>query len=129
MSFLLLVVLVIGVALLGVVAWALLIKSEGVYLGWRIVVWLYDLYAHRYDRIKDNDHTYETFFIARPILLRLHDVPEPLVLDVATGTARLPFTLLEQDDFAGRVIGLDLSRQMLFRAAVKLYGFPREQYD
>ena len=47
-------------------------------------------------------------------------MPRPLVLDVATGTGRLPLTLLEQGDFRGRVIGLDLSRKMLFQAAVNL---------
>lgn len=124
-----LALLATGVLLLGVAAWVLLYKSEGVYLGWRVVVWLYDVYANRYDRIKDNDRDYETYFIARPILRHLYDVPQPVILDVATGTARLPLTVLEQGDFAGRVIGLDLSRQMLFRAAIKLHGFTREQYD
>lgn len=109
--------------LLGVIlAWYLLIKTEGVYLGWRVVVWLYDLYAARYDHIKDYDDVYETYFLGRPVVQRLHDkgVAQALVLDVATGTGRLPLTLLEQWDFHGHVIGLDLSRQMLFQAAVKL---------
>jgi SAM-dependent methyltransferase len=39
------------------------------------------------------------------------------VLDVATGTGRLPITLLKQAGFRGRVIGLDGSRAMLAQAA------------
>ncbi len=109
-----------GLVLLG---WYLLIKTEGVYLGWRVVIGLYDLYAGRYDQIKDYDETYERFFLGRPIVNHLRDTPAPLVLDVATGTGRLPCTLLEQDDFHGHVIGLDLSRRMLLHAAVNLAGF------
>ena len=40
-----------------------------------------------------------------------HD--QPCVLDVATGTGRLPQTLLRQPDFNGKVFGLDLSAKML----------------
>ncbi len=106
-------------------AYYLLIRTEGMYLGWRVVVWLYDVYASRYDGIKKYDRGYEEWFLAHPIIDALRDVRAPLVLDVATGTGRVPLILLEQDAFQGRVIGLDLSRQMLFRAAVKLYGFRR----
>ncbi len=117
----------IGLALLGGILWYLLWLTEGMYLGWRVVALLYDLYAGRYDRAKRYDHVYETFCLARPILSRLRQdsVTAPLVLDVATGTGRLPHVLLEQDDFHGRVIGLDISRQMLFHAAVKLFGHAR----
>lgn len=115
-------------ALLAALGWYLLIKTEGVYLGWRVVIWLYDLYAGRYDRIKGFDRTYETLFLARPIINRLRPLRAPLVLDVATGTGRLPLALLEQEDFQGQVVGLDLSRKMLFQAAVNLAGYPR-RYD
>ncbi len=115
-------------ALLAALGWYLLIKTEGVYLGWRVVIWLYDLYAGRYDRIKSFDRTYETLFLARPIINRLRSLRAPLVLDVATGTGRLPLALLEQEDFQGQVVGLDLSRKMLFQAAVNLAGCPR-RYD
>ena len=42
----------------------------------------------------------------------LEQIPAPLVLDVATGSGRLPRALLRQPAFEGRVIGLDLSRRM-----------------
>jgi SAM-dependent methyltransferase len=110
-----------AIVLLGVaLVYYLLVRTEGVYLGRRVVVWLYDVYAGRYDRIKNYDATYETWFLARPMLDRLADIPAPLILDVGTGTGRVPIALLDQDDFQGRVVGLDLSRQMLFHAALKL---------
>ncbi len=126
-------VIVAGFVLIGLcalLAWYLLIKTEGVYLGWRVVVWLYDLYAARYDGIKAYDDVYEAYFLGRPVVQQLQasGVEQALVLDVATGTGRLPRCLLEQWDFRGHVIGLDLSRKMLFHAAVKLAHFAR-YYD
>jgi ubiquinone/menaquinone biosynthesis C-methylase UbiE len=113
--------------LLGAAAYYLLWLTEGMYLGWRVVAALYDWYASRYDRTKAYDLTYENFFVARPIVQRMFDdgAPAPLILDVATGTGRVPRLLVDQDDFHGRVIGLDSSRKMLFHAAVKLHGARR----
>ena len=106
-----------------IVLWWLLVITEGVYLGRGVVIALYDLYARRYDRIKQYDPVTESRYLARPILERLA-TPAPLVLDVATGTGRLPLALLAEPDFQGRVIALDLSRRMLAVAAEKLapYG-------
>lgn len=106
--------------LVGLVLWWLLIKTEGVYLGRGVVIWLYDVYARRYDGIKQYEPYGEDLYLARPILKRLSPVTAPLVLDVATGTGRLPLALLERPAFQGRVIGLDLSRRMLTVAAEKL---------
>jgi ubiquinone/menaquinone biosynthesis C-methylase UbiE len=47
-------------------------------------------------------------------------VTEPLLLDVATGTGRVPFDLLLSDTFNGRIVGIDASRKMLALAAAKL---------
>lgn len=102
--------------------WYLLIKTEGVYLGRRAVIWLYDAYAGRYDHIKQYDPVTEELYLAQPILQRL-GLRAPLVLDVATGTGRLPLALLEQPSFQGRIIALDLSRRMLAQAANKLSAF------
>ena len=57
------------------------------------------------------------------MLRALKGVRAPLVLDVATGTGRLPLALLETPTFNGRVWGLDLSRKMLGVAAAKLAGY------
>lgn len=104
--------------LVGVLYWQLII-AEGAYLGRKIVTLLYDWSAHVYDRIKQYDTGYETYFLARPLTSALFSYPNPLVLDVATGTSRLARTLLEEVGFRGRVIGLDLSRKMLKQAALK----------
>jgi ubiquinone/menaquinone biosynthesis C-methylase UbiE len=114
----------VGIVIIGAVAlWWLLITTEGVYLGRRTVIWLYDMYASRYDNIKQYNPHHEDHYLARPILERLPHIHAPLVLDVATGTGRLPLALLEQSTFQGRVIGLDLSRKMLTVAAEKLAPF------
>jgi ubiquinone/menaquinone biosynthesis C-methylase UbiE len=120
----LLIAVIAGVPLIGVVLWWLLIKTEGVYLGRRTVIWLYDVYARRYDNIKQFDAFGEEVYLARPVLSRLHEVRAPLVLDVATGTGRLPLALLQMPTFQGRIVALDLSRRMLTVAAEKLapYG-------
>jgi ubiquinone/menaquinone biosynthesis C-methylase UbiE len=96
-----------------------LIVAEGAYLGRRVVALLYDWSAHIYDRIKHYDTGYEQYFLARPITNALFSFPNPTVLDVATGTARLARTLFPEVGFRGRVIGLDLSRKMLEQAVQK----------
>ncbi len=99
----------------GLLYW-LLILTEGAYLGRRTVTWLYDRSAHVYDRIKSYEPEYERHFLSVPLSRKLAMVPDPLVLDVATGTARLPRALFAQTGYRGRVIGLDLSRRMLEQA-------------
>lgn len=107
---------------LGIIAlgWWLLIESEGVYLGRRVVVWLYDLYADRYDDIKHFRQDYDHMFLAQPIMELLEPHKSPLMLDIATGTGRLPLAMLRHAHFQGRVVGVDMSRRMLRKAAYKL---------
>ncbi len=100
-------------------AWWLLIASEGVYLGRRTVIWLYNLYAIRYDAIKRVQPLYERALLAQPLLDGIAPHRAAMVLDVATGTGRLPLALLEHPDFQGQVIATDLSRGMLRIAARK----------
>lgn len=100
--------------------WWLLIETEGVYLGRRVVIWLYDFYAQRYDRIKEFHPEYEHLLIARPLMSRIVPEKSPMVLDVATGSGRLPLALLDHAYFSGRIIGVDLSRGMLAVAAEKI---------
>ena len=117
------IAIVLTTAVLALLLYWLLITTEGVYLGRRVVVWLYDITAHKYDGIKEFEPDAEQFFLIRPLLVRLRQVPNPLVLDVATGTGRLPGFLLEAPTFNGRVVGLDASRKMLGFAAEKLRPF------
>jgi ubiquinone/menaquinone biosynthesis C-methylase UbiE len=113
-------VIILLFALGGLLVYYLLVVTEGVYLGRRMVVWLYDLTAHRYDGIKAWDAEYEAFFLVRPLRTQLKHIPNPLILDVATGTGRLPYFLLAHPTFHGRIIGLDASAKMLRVAAEKL---------
>lgn len=99
--------------------WALII-TEGAYLGARTVAWTYDLTARRYDDIKQFNPQDDAWLLAGPLLRALRDVDCPLVLDVATGTGRLPLALLDRPSFRGTVIGLDLSRKMLHQAREKM---------
>ncbi len=108
--------LLTGIIALG---WWLLFATEGVYLGRRVVIWLYDLYATRYDGIKHFRREYDHMYLAQPIMERIAPVKSPLILDAATGTGRLPLAMLRHAHFQGRVIAVDLSRRMLSQAAVK----------
>lgn len=105
-------------ALLGLAFW-LLIIAEGTYLGPKFVAWTYDLIARRYDEIKRFVFREESWFVAGPLLDALDGVEQPLLLDVATGTGRVPITLLRLA-FDGHIVGLDLSKGMLHRARAKL---------
>jgi ubiquinone/menaquinone biosynthesis C-methylase UbiE len=111
------------VALLTGLLYWLLVITEGVYLGRRIVVWLYDITAHKYDRVKEFDDEAERVFVAQPLRFHLREKAAPLVLDVATGTGRLPHYLLQEPIFNGHVIGIDPSAKMLALAAEKLAPF------
>jgi ubiquinone/menaquinone biosynthesis C-methylase UbiE/uncharacterized protein YbaR (Trm112 family) len=99
--------------------WTLVI-SEGSYFGARFVTWLYDLSAGQYDRIKKFDKDEEDWYVGLPLWRTIQSVRQPLVLDVATGTARLPLALLRRPLFDGRIIALDLASKMLRLARDKL---------
>ncbi|MBC8099687.1 MAG: class I SAM-dependent methyltransferase [Armatimonadetes bacterium] len=120
MPFVAIIVIISAAIAVAALAWWLLVTTEGVYLGQRVVIWLYDVYAWRYDRIKSFKPEYEYYFLARPILGELDPQTDPLVLDVATGTGRLPLALCQHEAFAGQIIATDLSRAMLARAAHNL---------
>jgi SAM-dependent methyltransferase len=114
-----------AVAGLAVVAYWQLIIAEGAYLGPRVVAWTYDLVASRYDAIKQFVPRTESWFVAGPLLRELVGIDRPLVLDVATGTGRLPLALL-RERFRGQIVGLDLSRGMLRQAWHKLKQYSEQ---
>lgn len=113
-----------GLLILGALVWWLIFETEGVYLGKRVVIWLYDVYANRYDSIKEFDEVNEHLYLAQPIIHQLEFVPNPLILDVATGTGRLPLALFQHARFEGEIIGVDLSWKMLRKAQAKLDVIP-----
>jgi ubiquinone/menaquinone biosynthesis C-methylase UbiE len=107
--------------LLALVYWQMII-AEGTYLGARMVAWTYDIVASRYDAIKQFKPQNESWFVAAPLLRELIGVEHPLVLDVATGTGRLPLALL-RERFRGQIVALDFSRGMLRQAKRKLAAY------
>jgi len=113
----------LGLILVVALLYWLFIIAEGAYMGSGAVILLYNWGAKSYDRIKDLDPVDEARYLARPILDEIQAVPQPLVLDVATGTGRLPLALLRQLDFRGHIVGLDLSAQMLAQARRKIVWF------
>src|SRR5678815_1276254 len=93
---------------------------EGARFGPQMQAWLYDRWSKNYDEGKRESQLRDTEVLARPLLDLLKDVPEPFILDFATGTGRLSYALLSQPDFKGNIIALDLSQGMLEQAAEKL---------
>ena len=104
------------VALATLLYWQLVI-AEGAYLGRKVVGYLYDLHANDYDRIKEFNPQHEQLLLAEPLNHALAQISRPLILDVATGTARLPRALFSLSAFRGEIVGLDYSRRMLRTAA------------
>ncbi len=93
-----------------------LVWAEGSYLGQRPVAWLYNLVAHRYNAIKQYTDEDDARFLGEPLALSLQGTPDPIVLDVATGTSRLPLALCKQPLFRGHIVALDNARRMLHTA-------------
>ncbi len=116
---------VIGIALVVIVGYLLdreIYFYEGTHLGPRVQAWLYDRWSRKYDAGKRESQLRDDEMLARPLLDKLNAsrIPEPFILDFATGTGRLSFALLNQADFNGHIIALDLSQGMLEQAAEKL---------
>ncbi len=107
----------------GVILYWLFVLTEGVYLGSKVVIALYDWNASRYDQVKGVLPHEDGIHLARPLLVAMQGIQSPLVLDIATGTGRLPLALLRQWDFRGRIVGLDLSRRMLAIAKRRMYAY------
>src|SRR5438874_1811989 len=92
--------------------WELII-AEGAHLGPRVVIWLYDLIAWRYDRIKKFDLAVEADLLGLPLAEALILVDAPLILDVAAGTGRVARALLRQPAFDGSIVSVELASRML----------------
>ncbi len=103
--------------------WQLII-AEGAYLGQKIVTLLYDRVAHKYNAIKEFDPDDDRLLLAYPLNQALGPGFEGIVLDVATGTGRLPIALRQFSPFQGKVVGLDHSRQMMAVARQSLPDLP-----
>jgi ubiquinone/menaquinone biosynthesis C-methylase UbiE len=118
--------LIVLIVLIAALLYWQLVLAEGTYLGRRVVALLYDLTARRYNRIKQYDAQHDADYLGKPLAFSLQGLDQPLVLDVATGTSRLPLTLLSQPNFHGQVFALDNARQML-RAATDYVAAYRDR--
>ncbi|WP_054493144.1 class I SAM-dependent methyltransferase [Ardenticatena maritima] len=118
----LLVALVVVVGVLLALYW-LIYVAEGSYAGAWLVRWLYDRGAPTYDAVKGFSPADEFAFLGKPLFDRLEEAlgegGPGLVLDVATGTGRLPLALLDIPFFTGALVGVDASFEMLAQAAHK----------
>lgn len=115
----------IGIALVVIIGYLLdreIYFYEGVHLGPRVQAWLYDRWSRKYDEGKRESQLRDDEMLARPLLERLKDVPEPFVLDFATGTGRFSYALISQPGFKGQIVALDLSQGMLEQASEKLHA-------
>ncbi len=101
------------VAVVGAVTYWQLIIAEGTYLGARLVALLYDWTAEKYNRIKGFNADDEDYCLGQPLVARLRGCPAATIVDVATGTGRIPLTVTRQLPYTGRVIGVDRSSKML----------------
>jgi SAM-dependent methyltransferase len=108
--------LVVLIALIALFLYWQLVLAEGAYLGQRIVAFLYDITAKRYNGIKQYSAKSDAEYLGLPLTLSLHGLSSPLVLDVATGTSRLPLALFQQKTFRGKVVAIDNARRMLHEA-------------
>lgn len=95
---------------------------EGVHLGPRVQAWLYDRWSKKYDEGKSESQLRDDEMLAQPIVDATQHIPEPFILDFATGTGRLSYALMNRPDLSGRIVALDLSQGMLEQAVSKLTG-------
>jgi ubiquinone/menaquinone biosynthesis C-methylase UbiE len=111
--------LLCGLLLLVFLYW-LIIVGEGTYLGRSAVRLIYQLGAGVYDEARHNVTASDQAVLLPLLRESLDGDSAPRVLDVATGTGRVPLLLASQPWFGGLIDGLDLTPAMLQRAQAKL---------
>jgi ubiquinone/menaquinone biosynthesis C-methylase UbiE len=93
---------------------------EATHLGPRVQSWLYDRWAAKYDKGKQESQARDAEMLARPVLDSIKSASNPLLLDLATGTGRFPLALLREPELSGHIVAVDVSVGMLNEAAKKL---------
>jgi ubiquinone/menaquinone biosynthesis C-methylase UbiE len=109
----------LGVGAAGALLYWLILIGEGAYLGPWAVRLIYRFGAPHYDSVRAATHVEDRALLLPALRAALAGVDRPQVLDVATGTGRVPLLLAQEPGFAGAIIGLDLTPQMLARAREK----------
>lgn len=111
--------LLAALGLLAFLYW-LIIVGEGTYLGRYAVRFIYQRGARFYDAARGGVTASDEHDLLPIIRAALEGIAVPQVLDVATGTGRVPLLLASQPWFHGKVCGLDLTPAMLAHAHAKL---------
>lgn len=105
--------------LLALLYW-LFVVGEGTYLGRWAVRLIYQRGASVYDDVRMHVVASDEALLLPLLQAALAGRQAPHVLDVATGTGRLPLLLGRQEWFSGTICGLDLAPAMLERAQAKI---------
>lgn len=106
------------VVALAAIYW-LVVIGEGAYLGPWAVRLIYRLGAPHYDAVRAATLAQDSELLLPVLCAALAGVERPRVLDVATGTGRVPLLLAAAPGFDGAMVGLDLTEQMLDQARRK----------
>jgi SAM-dependent methyltransferase len=97
----------------------LVVIGEGAYFGPWAVRLIYRLGAPHYDAVRATTYAQDPELLLPVLGAALAGVRCPQVLDVATGTGRVPLLLAAEPSFCGTIVGLDLTEQMLDQARHK----------
>ncbi|NTV65127.1 MAG: class I SAM-dependent methyltransferase [Oscillochloris sp.] len=113
------VVWFLGAGLGAAILYWLVVIGEGTYIGTWAVRLIYQLGASHYDRVHAASSASDAQYLLPILHTALADITQPQVLDVATGTGRVPLLLAREATFVGRIIGVDLTSQMIAQARQK----------
>ncbi|MFL5806484.1 MAG: class I SAM-dependent methyltransferase [Roseiflexaceae bacterium] len=105
-------------ALLAFLYW-LIVVGEATYLGRYAVRFIYQRGARFYDSARRGVTAGDERDLLPLLRMALVGVAAPRVLDVATGTGRVPLLLSGQPWFGGEVHGIDIAPAMLAQARAK----------
>jgi ubiquinone/menaquinone biosynthesis C-methylase UbiE len=109
----------LALLLLALLYW-LIVVGEGTYLGRSVVRLIYQLGAGVYDQARLNVTASDEAVLLPLLRTAVGGQPRQRILDVATGTARVPLLLAAQPWFDGVIDALDLTPAMLARAQAKI---------
>lgn len=107
-----------------IIYWTIII-GEGTYFGKAAVRWIYSRGAGIYDRVRQPVTATDAEHLSAPLRRAVLQTPFAPVLDVATGTGRVPLLLAAEAWYAGTIVGLDLTPAMVLHARRKAaaHGF------
>jgi ubiquinone/menaquinone biosynthesis C-methylase UbiE len=106
-------------ALLAFLYW-LIVVGEATYLGRYAVRFIYQRGASYYDTARSGVTAVDKRDLLPHLRGMLEGLAAPKVLDVATGTGRVPLLLAGQVWFGGQICGIDIAPGMLAQAHAKI---------